>query len=125
MPDKKEPAPVVAPAEAKPAPFAAKPEPVAAPKPAPKAPEGPTDEELKQGEADVADAYAEAAPAPGRGAQVILDGAAQTAARGAAAPDMAGNLAVKEALEGSGEVADGTTPDGSTLTGKPAPDVAT
>jgi hypothetical protein len=36
---------------------------------------------------------------------------------------MAGNLAVKKGLEGRGEVADGTTPDGSTLTGKPAPDV--
>lgn len=116
---KKEPAPVVAPAEAKPVAAAPKPEPAPAPAPVAEKPK-PKPEPAVTPEPP---AKVESAT-PGRGAQVILDGAAQTAARGGAAPDMAGNLAVKEALEGSGEVADGTTPDGSTLTGKPAPDVA-
>jgi hypothetical protein len=61
---------------------------------------------------------------PSRGAQVILSGEAQTAARGGLAGDIEGNTLAKRALEADGTVADGTTPDGSTLTGKPAADVA-
>jgi hypothetical protein len=103
--DVKKPAPVPAPAAAKPAaPFAEKvqpnPEPVSAP-----------------GEG------AEETLPPVRGAQVILDGDALTAARGGAGSSIEENTAVKEGLEASGEVADGTTPDGSTSTGKPPKDV--
>lgn len=61
---------------------------------------------------------------PSRGAQVILTGEAQTAARGGLAGDIEGNTLAKRALEADGTVADGTTPDGSTLTGKPAADIA-
>lgn len=58
-----------------------------------------------------------------RGAQVILTGEAQDAARGGLAGDMTENTLAKRALEADGTVADGTTPDGSTLTGKPPADV--
>ena len=61
--------------------------------------------------------------APSRGAQVILTGEAQTAARGGLAGDIEGNTIAKRAMEADGTVADGSTPDGSTLTGKPAADV--
>lgn len=61
---------------------------------------------------------------PSRGAQVILSGEAQTAARGGLAGDIEGNTLAKKALEADGTVADGTTPDGSTLSGKPAADIA-
>lgn len=60
---------------------------------------------------------------PSRGAQVILTGEAQDAARGGMGDDIEQNTIVKKALEADGTVADGTTVDGSTLTGKPAPDV--
>jgi hypothetical protein len=60
---------------------------------------------------------------PSRGAQVILTGEAQDAARGGLAGDIEGNTLAKRALEADGTVADGTTPDGSTLTGKPPADV--
>ena len=60
---------------------------------------------------------------PSRGAQVILTGEAQTAARGGLAGDIEGNTIAKKALEADGTVADGSTPDGSTLTGKPAADI--
>ena len=60
---------------------------------------------------------------PSRGAQVILTGEAQTAARGGMGGDIEENTTVKKALEADGTVADGSTVDGSTLTGKPAPDV--
>ena len=60
---------------------------------------------------------------PSRGAQVILSGQAQTAARGGLAGDLEGNTLAKRALEADGTVADGSTPDGSTLTGKPPADV--
>jgi hypothetical protein len=63
------------------------------------------------------------ATATGRGAQVILTGQAQAAARGAAAPTMAANLEVIRSLIASGVLADGTKPDGTTLTGQPAYDV--
>ena len=59
----------------------------------------------------------------GRGAQVILDGAAQDAARGVAAPTLLGNVAAMAALELAGIAADGSTPDGSTFTGIPAEDI--
>lgn len=59
-----------------------------------------------------------------RGAQVILSGQAQTAARGGLADSIEGNSLAKRALEADGTVADGSTPDGSTLTGKPAADIA-
>jgi hypothetical protein len=62
------------------------------------------------------------ATATGRGAQVLLTGAAQAAARGAAAPTMQGNLDAMSALMIAGYVADGTTPDGTTRTGQPAYD---
>ena len=58
-----------------------------------------------------------------RGAQVILTGEAQTAARGGLAGDIEGNTVAKRAMEADGTVADGSTPDGSTLTGKPAADI--
>jgi hypothetical protein len=61
--------------------------------------------------------------APSRGAQVILTGEAQTAARGGLAGDLEGNTLAKRALEADGTVADGSTPDGSTSTGKPPADV--
>jgi len=60
---------------------------------------------------------------PSRGAQVILTGEAQDAARGGMGPDIADNVVVKEALEADGTIADGYSVDGSTRTGKPAPDV--
>jgi hypothetical protein len=60
---------------------------------------------------------------PSRGAQVILTGEAQDAARGGLAGDIEGNTLAKRALEADGTVADGTTPDGSTLSGKPPADV--
>lgn len=60
---------------------------------------------------------------PSRGAQVILTGEAQAAARGGMGGDIEQNTAVKRALEADGTVADGSTPDGSTRTGRPAPDV--
>jgi hypothetical protein len=62
-----------------------------------------------------------ASPA-GRGAQVILDGAAQAAARGATSSTITANAEAKRALELAGTVADGSTADGSTLTGLPAED---
>ena len=61
---------------------------------------------------------------PHRGAQVILTGEGQAAARGGLAGDIEGNTLAKKALEADGTIADGTTPDGSTLTGKPAADIA-
>lgn len=60
---------------------------------------------------------------PTRGAQVILSGDAQTAARGGFPGDIEGNTVVKKALEADGTVADGSTPDGTTITGKPPADV--
>jgi hypothetical protein len=60
---------------------------------------------------------------PSRGAQVILTGEAQDAARGGLAGDLEGNVLAKRALEADGTVADGTTPDGTTRTGKPPADV--
>lgn len=60
---------------------------------------------------------------PSRGAQVVLAGEAQTAARGGVGGDIETNTLHKRALEARGEQADGSTPDGSTLTGEPPPDV--
>ncbi len=57
------------------------------------------------------------ATATGRGAQVILDGDAQAAARGAYAATMDGNAGRMAALELAGTVPDGSTADGSTSTG--------
>ena len=63
------------------------------------------------------------ATATGRGAQVILDGDAQRAARGAYAPTLTGNATRLDDLQRQGAVADGTiTPDGTTRTGAPAAD---
>jgi lysophospholipase L1-like esterase len=63
------------------------------------------------------------ATATGRGAQVILDGDAQRAARGAYAPTYSANARVMESLRDAGLVADGTTtPDGTTKTGSQASD---
>jgi hypothetical protein len=62
-----------------------------------------------------------ASPA-GRGAQVILDGAAQAAARGAASAELGVNASTKRALEEAGTVPDGSKADGSTQTGLPAED---
>jgi hypothetical protein len=62
------------------------------------------------------------ATATGRGAQVILTGQAQAAARGAAATTMRGNRDAMLTLIRSGVVGDGSTPDGTTLTGQPAYD---
>jgi lysophospholipase L1-like esterase len=63
------------------------------------------------------------ATATGRGAQVILDGDAQRAARGAYANTQLANMMYLDSLELSGIVADGeTTPDGTTRTGAPAKD---
>lgn len=58
----------------------------------------------------------------GRGAQVRLDGDDQAAARGALAATLDGNTEAKRVLEFSGLAADGSTPDGSTLTGLAAED---
>lgn len=63
-----------------------------------------------------------ASPA-GRGAQVILTGTQQSAARGVVGPEITVNLETKRVLEFAGTVADGTTLDGSTKTGLPAVDV--
>ena len=60
---------------------------------------------------------------PSRGAQVRLTGEAQEAARGGLAADIEGNTIAKRALEADGTIADGYSVDGSTITGKPAPDV--
>jgi lysophospholipase L1-like esterase len=62
------------------------------------------------------------ATATGRGAQVILDGDAQKAARGAYAPTYLGNASRLADLQRSGAVADGSGPDGTTLTGGGAED---
>jgi lysophospholipase L1-like esterase len=62
------------------------------------------------------------ATATGRGAQVILDGDAQKAARGAYAPTYGGNAARLADLQRSGAVADGLSPDGTTRTGGGAED---
>jgi hypothetical protein len=62
------------------------------------------------------------ATATGRGAQVILDGDAQKAARGAYAPTLVANSRYLESQQKSGAVADGSTPDGTTITGAPAED---
>ena len=56
------------------------------------------------------------ATATGRGAQVILDGSVQQAARGAAAATMEGNLLVVRNAQLAGTVADGSSPDGTTST---------
>lgn len=64
-----------------------------------------------------------AATATGRGAQVILDGDAQSAARGAYTTSLAGNLARKLDLETAGTFASGATSDGRTSTGVAAEDV--
>jgi len=58
----------------------------------------------------------------GRGAQVRLDGAAQAAARGALSLSLAQTQEAKRQLEYAGAFADGTTLDGSTLTGIAAED---
>jgi len=60
---------------------------------------------------------------PSRGAQVILTGEAQTAARGGLAADLDGNTIAKRALEADGTVADGYGVDGSTTSDKPPADV--
>jgi hypothetical protein len=62
------------------------------------------------------------ASAQGRGAQVRLDGEAQRVARGAVGSRLADNIAAQWVLEQSGDYADGSTPDGSTLTGEEAKD---
>jgi hypothetical protein len=63
------------------------------------------------------------ATATGRGAQVILDGDAQKAARGAYAPTYVGNAARLADLQRTGAVADGAaTQDGTTRSGMPASD---
>ena len=56
---------------------------------------------------------------PGRGAQVILAGDAQKAARGAAASSIEGNREAKRTLEAAGLVADGTTAGGDSRSGAP------
>jgi hypothetical protein len=93
----------------------------AAPKPEPAKPAADTSTSAKDGE--FGEVHVEGG-SPSRGAQVILTGEAQDAARGGLAGDLEGNTLAKRALEADGTVADGTTPDGSTLTGKPAADVA-
>lgn len=60
---------------------------------------------------------------PSRGAQVVVTGEAQTAARGGVGGDIETNTLHKRALEARGDQADGSTADGSTLTGEPPPDV--
>jgi len=62
------------------------------------------------------------ATATGRGAQVILDGDAQRAARGAYANTYTGNASFLDDLQRTGIVADSTSPDGTTKTGAPAND---
>jgi lysophospholipase L1-like esterase len=63
------------------------------------------------------------ATATGRGAQVILDGDAQRAARGAYANSYVANAMYLDSLARSGAVADGiTTPDGTTRSGTAASD---
>jgi hypothetical protein len=57
-----------------------------------------------------------------RGAQVILTGEAQAAARGGLSSTLEGNTLAKQKLENEGLVADGYGPDGSTSTGKPPAD---
>lgn len=59
--------------------------------------------------------------APTRGAQVVLTGEAQEAARGGYPGDIEGNTLVKRALEADGTVPDGYGPDGSAAD-KPAAD---
>lgn len=63
------------------------------------------------------------ATATGRGAQVILDGDAQRAARGVYTDTLPGNSAVMATLVNTGATADGSTADGSTLTGAQPGDV--
>lgn len=58
----------------------------------------------------------------GRGAQVRLDGDEQRAARGALAGSIVANTAAKRAAELAGVVSDGSTADGSTVTGTAAED---
>lgn len=53
----------------------------------------------------------------GRGAQVVLDGLAQQAARGAYTTTLKGNAAEKLSLELAGTFPDGSTANGTTLTG--------
>lgn len=62
------------------------------------------------------------ATATGRGGQVILDGAAQTAARGGYSTSLEGNLARKLDLEAAGTFASGSSSDGTTSTGIAAED---
>jgi hypothetical protein len=58
-----------------------------------------------------------------RGAQVILTGEAQDAARGGLSSTMEGNTLAKQKLENDGLVADGYGPDGSTTSKRPPADV--
>jgi lysophospholipase L1-like esterase len=62
------------------------------------------------------------ATATGRGAQVILDGDAQKAARGAFGNSYAANAMYLDSLQRSGVVADGFSPDGTTRSGGAAED---
>lgn len=59
----------------------------------------------------------------GRGGQIILTGAAQKAARGAAGETMQENIAAKILLEAAGVVSDGNSVDGRTSTGAPPYDI--
>jgi hypothetical protein len=52
------------------------------------------------------------------GAQVVLTGAARAAARGGLADSQPANVDAKRKLEISGEVADGFSADGTSVTGK-------
>jgi hypothetical protein len=52
------------------------------------------------------------------GAQVVLSREASAAARGAVADSIQGNMDAKRALEVSGAIADGHSPDGTSVTGK-------
>lgn len=61
--------------------------------------------------------------ATGRGAQVILTGEAQQAARGGAGATRQENIDAMIALIAAGLVADGNTVDGTSLTGEAAYDV--
>lgn len=96
-----------------------------APKPAPAAQSGNTSPApvAKPAPAGGEDTVHVEGGSPSRGAQVILTGEAQTAARGGLSGDLTENTLAKRALEADGTVADGTTPDGSTRTGKPAADI--
>lgn len=58
----------------------------------------------------------------GRGAQVRLDGDAMQIARGTKGGRLADNLAAQIALNGTGNVSDGNSPDGSARNGMPALD---